>query len=141
MPHVGKPKDDSAAVAVTAPDDFAHGRKADKRDRLSRERLAERKRSPSHLRVAISPAGTFVGPSPVTEKPSEHGRHLVAAIRQRIETRLLGRVRELSVRVEDDTVFLDGRCATFYTKQLAQHAALAVLEDERLVNNIAVALP
>jgi hypothetical protein len=38
-------------------------------------------------------------------------------------------------------VVLEGQCATYYTKQLAQHAALGVLEDEHLENAIAVTVP
>jgi hypothetical protein len=63
---------------------------------------------------------------------------LAIAIRQRIETRLAGRIRDLSVRVKDDTIVLEGRCATYYTKQLAQHAALGVIEFEQLENAIVV---
>jgi hypothetical protein len=65
---------------------------------------------------------------------------LAAVIRQRIETRLPGRIRNLAVRTQVDTVVLEGQCATFYTKQLAQHAALGVLEDEHLENAIEVTI-
>jgi hypothetical protein len=66
---------------------------------------------------------------------------LAIAIRQRIESRLVGRVRDLAVRVVGDTVVLEGKCSTYYTKQLAQHAALAILEHEQLENAIVVELP
>jgi hypothetical protein len=59
-------------------------------------------------------------------------------IRTRIESRLGGRVRNLVVRLFDGTVVLEGQCATYYTKQLAQHAALGILEDEHLENAIVV---
>jgi hypothetical protein len=72
---------------------------------------------------------------------SERHRQLPIMIRKRIETRLRGRVRNLSVRLLDDTVVLEGQCATYYTKQLAQHAALGVLEDEHLTNSIVVNVP
>lgn len=65
---------------------------------------------------------------------------LAAAIKQRIESRLPGRVRNLAVRVHADTVVLEGQCATYYTKQIAQHAALGILEDEHLENAIVVAV-
>jgi hypothetical protein len=65
-------------------------------------------------------------------------RSLEATIRKRIEGRLHGRVRNLSVRVEADLVILEGQCATYYTKQLAQHAAMGILEDEQLENAIIV---
>jgi hypothetical protein len=66
---------------------------------------------------------------------------LAIAIRQRIESRLHGRVRNLSVRILDNTVVLEGQCSTYYTKQLAQHTALGVLENEHLENAIAVCVP
>lgn len=69
---------------------------------------------------------------------SERDRKLVLAIMQRIESRLPGRVRDLSVRIEDEKIVLEGCCATYYSKQLAQHAALGVLEDEQLQNSIVV---
>jgi hypothetical protein len=59
---------------------------------------------------------------------------------QRIESRLPGRIRNLAVRILKNTVVLEGQCATFYTKQLAQHAALGVLEDEHLENSIVVTI-
>jgi hypothetical protein len=42
------------------------------------------------------------------------------------------------VRVLGNTIVLEGKCATYYTKQLAQHAALGVLDDEQLENAIVV---
>jgi len=71
----------------------------------------------------------------------ERLRTLETAIRQRIESRVRGRVRNLNVRVFEGVVILDGQCATYYTKQLAQHAALAMLEDEQLENAIVVQVP
>lgn len=65
---------------------------------------------------------------------------LELAVFERIRSRLDGRVRNLSVRVEDDVVLIEGECTTYYTKQLAQHAAMGVLEDEHLENAIVVRL-
>jgi hypothetical protein len=45
------------------------------------------------------------------------------------------------VRVFEGLVILEGQCATYYTKQLAQHAALGLLEDEQLENAIVVQVP
>lgn len=70
----------------------------------------------------------------------ERFRNLTIAIRQRIETRLAGRVRDLAVRVRGETIVLEGSCATYYTKQLAQHAALGALDGEPLENAITVRL-
>jgi hypothetical protein len=44
------------------------------------------------------------------------------------------------VHVAADTVLLEGQCATYYTKQIAQHAAMGVLENEHLENAIVVAV-
>ena len=68
-------------------------------------------------------------------------RALEIAIQQRIECRLFGRVRNLLVRVFDGVVILEGQCATYYTKQLAQHAAMGILNDEHLENAIVVSVP
>jgi len=65
-------------------------------------------------------------------------RALELAIQQRIESRLLGRVRNLLVRAFDGVVVLEGECATYYTKQLAQHTAMGILDDEHLENSIVV---
>lgn len=92
--------------------------------------------------VLLSPSGTFVHPSAAAAgRRAEHQRHLAIAIRQRIESRLVGRVRNLAVRIAGNTVVLEGSCSTYYSKQLAQHAALGVLEEEQLDNAIVVAVP
>ena len=97
---------------------------------------------PPDTHVLLSPAGTFIngGRTSVDQQVDRH-RQLAIAIRQRIESRLLGRVRDLAVRISGNTVVLEGKCATYYTKQLAQHAALGILEDEHLDNDIVVTLP
>ncbi len=89
--------------------------------------------------IGLSPQKTFIGTDAKSlDGPTERQRYLEIAIRQRIESRLPGRVRNLVVRAVADTVLLEGHCATFYTKQLAQHAALGILDDEHLENAIAV---
>lgn len=59
-------------------------------------------------------------------------------VRDELEVQLLGRIRQLRVTATDKFVFLAGTCASYYTKQLAQHVAMELLVGERLVNNIAV---
>jgi hypothetical protein len=73
-------------------------------------------------------------------EPSSEQLRLAKVIQQRIEARLPGRVRNLAVRIGADFVVLEGECSTYYTKQLAQHAALGVLEDEHLENAIVVTI-
>ena len=67
-------------------------------------------------------------------------RALEIAIQQRIESRLLGRVRNLLVHVRDGVVILEGECTTYYTKQLAQHTAMGILDDQQLENSIVVSV-
>lgn len=79
--------------------------------------------------------------APASSDASHRGSpcaQLENAIRQRIEGRLHGRVRNLKVRAYANLVVLEGQCATYYTKQLAQHAAMGILEDEQLENAIVV---
>ena len=80
--------------------------------------------------------------TPPSEAPARRSRldcdELAARIEQRIQAQTCGRVRNLAVTVVAGRVELQGRCATFYTKQLAQHAAMGVLEDEALNNEIMV---
>jgi hypothetical protein len=90
--------------------------------------------------VILRPAGTFSDSAANPGLRDERRRELAIAIRQRIETRLAGRVRDLAVRIKGETIVLEGTCATYYTKQLAQHAALGVLEEEQLENAIVVTM-
>jgi hypothetical protein len=94
------------------------------------------------VEVLLSAAGTFakVGDATPADTMSDRNRQLAMAIMQRIESRLPGRVKNLVVRIAADTVVLEGQCATYYTKQLAQHAALGILEDEHLENAIVVTI-
>ena len=89
--------------------------------------------------IYLSPAGSPAKVSSITAAvPTDRATGLAAAITQRIESRLPGRVRNLQVRITSEGVVIEGFCATYYTKQLAQHAALGVLEDEHLENAIVV---
>ena len=47
-------------------------------------------------------------------------------------------VQGLCVEIRPDGVLLRGRCTTYYCKQLAQHAAMAVSGSEQLCNQIEV---
>jgi hypothetical protein len=98
-------------------------------------------RTPRVHSVLLSPAGTFFGEEMPPEPDTKRKGNLAVAIHQRIESRIGGRIRDLSVRIAGNTIVLEGRCATYYSKQLAQHAALGVIEDENLENDIVVAVP
>ncbi|HUY36803.1 MAG TPA: hypothetical protein VMV69_28980 [Pirellulales bacterium] len=64
---------------------------------------------------------------------------LAARIARVVRRRTSGSIVGLTVEVGRDGVHLGGRCATFYSKQLAQQAAMGVAEDETLTNGIEVA--
>jgi len=49
-----------------------------------------------------------------------------------------GRIRDLHVEVRGSRVCLQGHCATFYSKQLASHAAMAAVGSRELSNDIVV---
>ncbi len=73
-----------------------------------------------------------------TKDQGQPDLELAKKILSRIESRLTGRIRHLTVYTSDNAVVLTGECSTFYTKQLAQHIAMGVLEYEQLINNIDV---
>ena len=49
-----------------------------------------------------------------------------------------GKIRGLKVEISDDGIRLIGTCLTFYSKQLAQHAAMALSAGLPVTNDIAV---
>jgi len=55
-----------------------------------------------------------------------------------IQHRLLGRVRDLRVRVRENALILQGHAATYHAKQLAQHAAMELAGLPILANDIEV---
>ena len=75
-----------------------------------------------------------------TSTPARVNGEVALHIERRIRERLGARVRELQVVREGDRIELRGRCHTYHTKQLAQHAAQAVIDDEVLDNAIVVEL-
>ena len=87
--------------------------------------------------------GDEFGPADVTDyRDAEFNRQpLTRQILHRIETRLPGRIRQLAVYAAENAIVLSGHCSTYYTKQIAQHAAMGALEYERLINNIDVDPP
>ncbi len=95
-----------------------------------------RNRSPQQgNRDAFYQGGTDI--TPREQKLNGHCE-LGQAVRDRITKQLGVRVHNLEVEVEGDSVVLSGRCTTFYTKQLAQHAALDVIASRSLDNRIEV---
>ena len=63
---------------------------------------------------------------------------LAESIAQVVRSRTGGQIRGLKVEVRSDGVRLQGRCASFYCKQLAQHVAMGLAGDAALSNDIEV---
>jgi hypothetical protein len=74
-------------------------------------------------------------------RPASQCRILERRLRERILRRTGRRIRNLSVVVENDAIRIGGSCWTFYTKQLAQHAVMALNENEAIHNEIEVIAP
>jgi hypothetical protein len=119
----------SARVSTTPPSDISH-------PAVVTVRLLDEKSLSLESKQAVS-----VESLGETEIASAQQTPLEMAVQKRIQTRLAGRVRNLVVRSRGDVIVLEGECNTFYSKQLAQHAAMGILEDEHLENAIVVALP
>jgi osmotically-inducible protein OsmY len=63
---------------------------------------------------------------------------LAESIEQAVQQETAGSISNLAVDVRDDGVILHGSCSSYYQKQLAQHAAMAVPGGLKLINAIEV---
>ena len=68
----------------------------------------------------------------------EEAERLAVSIERAVQRDTGRQVRDLSVEVGPEGVQLKGQCATYYCKQLAQHAAMGVPGGDRLTNSIEV---
>jgi hypothetical protein len=68
----------------------------------------------------------------------EEAEMLAASIERAVQNETAHGVDNLTVEVSAEGIRLHGRCETYYCKQLAQHAAMAIPGGDRLVNNIEV---
>lgn len=59
-------------------------------------------------------------------------------IRQLVDSRTGGRIHGLQVLVEGSRIVISGRATTYYSKQLATHAALDVAETLVIQNDVVV---
>ena len=90
-----------------------------------------------------SHVGSFVAPAensedhPLPETLAE-AEKLVASIEQAVWHKTAGGVRDLRVVINGRGVLLTGHCSTYYTKQKAQHAAMAIPGGGELTNRIRV---
>ena len=87
------------------------------------------------LRIRMAARRGFAGVVPETLEEAEE---LVASIERAVQDETDWGVVDLTVEVSPQGVLLRGRCDTFYTKQLAQHAAMRIPGGDRLVNSIEV---
>ncbi len=63
---------------------------------------------------------------------------LMVRVQRAVRHRTEDRVRNLQVLVQENTLILRGRCATYYCKQLAQAAAMEAAPGFELHNEIEV---
>ena len=68
----------------------------------------------------------------------EEAEELAASIERAVQRETAHGVRNLAVEVSRRGVLLRGRCSSYYTKQLAQHAAMSLPGGDRLLNCIEV---
>ena len=69
----------------------------------------------------------------------EEAEELATSIEQAVQRETGRGVADLTVEVSPQGILLRGRCTTYYTKQLAQHAAMSIPGGDRLINSIEVA--
>jgi hypothetical protein len=90
--------------------------------------------------AALSGPAASLGPAAArsaAESDPQTAR-LVQSICRDVREQTFGGIRDLEVRIDDAGVVLRGRCASFYCKQLAQHAAIRHAGQRPLVNEIEV---
>ena len=75
--------------------------------------------------------------APTIAPALEFGR-LAESIERLVQRRTGGKIQGLKVEVQREGIRLQGRCPTFYCKQLAQHAAMDLTPDRVLTNEIEV---
>ena len=68
----------------------------------------------------------------------EEAEELAASIEKAVQRETGRGVADLTVEVSSQGIQLRGRCTTYYTKQLAQHAAMSIPGGDRLINSIEV---
>jgi hypothetical protein len=68
----------------------------------------------------------------------EEAEELAASIERAVQYETGRGVADLTVEVGPQGVLLRGHCDTYYTKQLAQHAAMSIRGSGQLTNSIEV---
>jgi len=82
--------------------------------------------------------GTRDGFIEVLPETLEEAERLAASIERAVQCETDWGVDDLTVEVGPQGIRLTGRCETYYTKQLAQHAAMRIPGGDRLINSIEV---
>jgi hypothetical protein len=59
-------------------------------------------------------------------------------LERQVQTRTGHRIRDLAIRLDQERVILNGRAASYYLKQLAQHGVRDILPQASLENDIEV---
>lgn len=91
------------------------------------------------LRLPSAPVYSDVSRAPTRISfDGARSEKLAVRIARVVKRRTAGSVQNLRVEVRRDGVFLDGQCASFYTKQLAQQAAMDLADEKQLTNRIEV---
>lgn len=86
--------------------------------------------------MAVLPGKTLRLFIPTTERAEAD---LLAGAIERVISRETGSgVRNLGVEITRGVILLTGCCTTYYLKQRAQHAAMAICENWQVVNRIEV---
>lgn len=89
----------------------------------------------SHFTQDVLPSQA---PAIPRRRPTTHHEVLAARLERAVRRDTGDKVRGLHVEVDEEAVVLTGRCATYYCKQLAQHAVMDHLEGRTLANQIEV---
>jgi osmotically-inducible protein OsmY len=83
-------------------------------------------------------AGRWPDIADVLPETVEEAEELAASIERAVQMQTDHGVADLMVEVSRHGILLRGRCGSYYTKQLAQHAAMSLPGGDRLTNSIVV---
>ena len=73
----------------------------------------------------------------LSEATAEADR-LAASVERAIQRETSGGVKDLCVEASRNSIVLRGRCATYFTKQKSQHAAMEICGGRQVINRIEV---
>lgn len=70
---------------------------------------------------------------------SDYRQTVIDEITRQVESRLRGDVHEFAIVITDDDRYrLEGWCARYHVKQMAQHLAMHLVSEGKLINDIQV---